>query len=121
MEQNDLFLMGCPCSKSCGKQTPVSKDQARKTRSFGWQCVESDESGTIDVNARPELIAIILAVTIGQNCKIDSRNIVSAEATKSANMIRLVFQDGGHIEIVSDRLVEDIETLDSCGVSVLQV
>lgn len=115
MEAKDGIMLVCPAS--CGKGMVYSRNHLRKTRILEWLCVSCGHNQIIDLNTRPELLADLLAVTIGDR-KIDSRNIMIAMADGLTGGILLAFKDGGRMMIPTRRVDDDVETLESCGITV---
>ena len=118
MERNYGIFLHCPAH--CGMGLSFSRHHLRRTRSLVWNWPRCGHKETIDVGTKPELLAEILVVSIGENRQIDARNVSQATADQSTSTITLHFHEGERMEIGTSRFVADLETLETCGVAVVE-
>ncbi len=118
MELRDGTSVMCP---QCKRSIRYSKADLRRTRLLIIDCPFCQYKETIMVDARPELVAEILSIALGNDGqhKVDSRTIKEARADYSSNRLALSFKNGEHLAIPAPNLQSDIETLESCGIAVL--
>jgi hypothetical protein len=118
MEQNDRMPLECP-NPDCKQMLFYSRHDLRKTRQLVINCDRCHYRRTRSVDEIPELLSGLLEITLGDGERFDSQDITEAIAEQVSNTLQLTFTDGGRIEVHTDRLADDVDTLNLCRVRVV--
>jgi hypothetical protein len=114
MEQNDRMEILCP---KCQQRLFYSRHDLRRKRQLVYNCSECGHKETVAIDEGSALLSGLLLITVGGQ-RFDSENITEAIAEHSAKTLKLKFRDGDRIDVHTDRLDDDVDTLNSCGVRV---
>jgi hypothetical protein len=117
MEPEDIIQIRCG---GCEDWQGHSRQAMRRTRSLRTDCLSCGRNTEINLASRPDLLLMILAITLHNGgAPIDSGCIVRA-VSDGIGKLTLTFQDADVMTINTTDLTADIETLESCGITVYQ-